>query len=256
MLHIKDLTHHILIRNRAEFQELLQYLKANHYVWGDMQGHEKDAVSFPVILQIREPDNEICYQTECDLEALQIPSEVFPDLGRPTGMLFDVYKPADYSRLQKGDLLFDNQLFGTWKVIETRPNGAKLQSCSTTGKLTITATPHTTSLSFIKIDTQLMHALSRAYQTDQQHSRMTDQDLEGGDVAISKQAADQKLKEICEKYGIAYESGPRQSLTESAAYALGHAFDDLPPVSALKEQEEYMAMEQEKEEDDYERDFY
>lgn len=50
-----------------------------------------------------------------------------------------------------------------------------------------------------------------------------------GDV-ISRQAAKDRIKAICEKYHLSYEDGERKVSTGSSAYALGHAFDDLPPL--------------------------
>lgn len=49
--------------------------------------------------------------------------------------------------------------------------------------------------------------------------------------AISRQMAKDKIKAICEKYGLSYEDGERRPSTGGSAYALGHAFDDLPPVT-------------------------
>lgn len=47
---------------------------------------------------------------------------------------------------------------------------------------------------------------------------------------VSRQAAQAKIKSICEKYGLSYEDGERKVATGGSAYALGHAFDDLPSV--------------------------
>lgn len=47
----------------------------------------------------------------------------------------------------------------------------------------------------------------------------------------SRQTAKAKMKSFCEKYGISYEDGERKPSTGGSAYALGHAFDDLPPVT-------------------------
>lgn len=49
--------------------------------------------------------------------------------------------------------------------------------------------------------------------------------------AISRQAAQAKIKSICYKYRLSYEDGERKPATGGSAYALGHAFDDLPPVT-------------------------
>lgn len=49
--------------------------------------------------------------------------------------------------------------------------------------------------------------------------------------AISRQMAKDRIKAICEKYGLSYEEGERKPATGGSAYALGHAFDDLPPVA-------------------------
>ena len=49
--------------------------------------------------------------------------------------------------------------------------------------------------------------------------------------AISRQAAQAKIKSICNEYGLSYEDGERKPATGGSAYALGHAFDDLPPVT-------------------------
>lgn len=48
--------------------------------------------------------------------------------------------------------------------------------------------------------------------------------------AISRQMAKDRIKAICEKYGLSYEEGERKPATGGSAYALGHAFDDLPPA--------------------------
>ncbi len=48
---------------------------------------------------------------------------------------------------------------------------------------------------------------------------------------ISRQAARNKIKEICNKYRLSYEDGERKPATGGSAYALGHAFDDMPPVT-------------------------
>lgn len=49
--------------------------------------------------------------------------------------------------------------------------------------------------------------------------------------AISRQAAQAKIKAICERYHLSYEDGERKVSTGGSAYALGHAFDDLPLVT-------------------------
>lgn len=49
--------------------------------------------------------------------------------------------------------------------------------------------------------------------------------------AISRQAAQAKIKAICEQYHLSYEDGERKVSTGGSAYALGHAFDDLPSVT-------------------------
>ena len=49
--------------------------------------------------------------------------------------------------------------------------------------------------------------------------------------AISRQAAQAKIKSICDEYRLSYEDGERKAATGGSAYALGHAFDDLPPVT-------------------------
>lgn len=49
---------------------------------------------------------------------------------------------------------------------------------------------------------------------------------------ISRQAAQSKIKSICDEYRLSYEDGERKGgFTGGSAYALGHAFDDLPPVT-------------------------
>lgn len=48
---------------------------------------------------------------------------------------------------------------------------------------------------------------------------------------ISRQAAQAKIKNICDEYRLSYEDGERKAATGGSAYALGHAFDDLPPVT-------------------------
>lgn len=48
---------------------------------------------------------------------------------------------------------------------------------------------------------------------------------------ISRQAAQTKIKNICDEYGLSYEDGERKTSTGGSAYALGHAFDDLPSVT-------------------------
>ena len=48
---------------------------------------------------------------------------------------------------------------------------------------------------------------------------------------ISRQAAQAKIKSICDEYRLSYEDGERKPATGGSAYALGHAFDDLPPVT-------------------------
>lgn len=52
---------------------------------------------------------------------------------------------------------------------------------------------------------------------------------------ISRQAAQAKIKSICEKYGLSYEDGERKVATGGSAYALGHALDDLPSVAPVQE---------------------
>lgn len=52
------------------------------------------------------------------------------------------------------------------------------------------------------------------------------------DYAISRQAANARIKAICEEYHLSYEDGERKASTGGSAYALGHAFDDLPPVTS------------------------
>jgi hypothetical protein len=54
---------------------------------------------------------------------------------------------------------------------------------------------------------------------------------------VSRQAAQSKIKSICDKYGLSYEDGERKVATGGSAYALGHAFDDLPSVT---QQETYV----------------
>lgn len=49
--------------------------------------------------------------------------------------------------------------------------------------------------------------------------------------AISRQAAQAKIKNICDEYRLSYEDGERKAATGGSAYALGHAFDDLPSVT-------------------------
>lgn len=51
------------------------------------------------------------------------------------------------------------------------------------------------------------------------------------DDCISRQAAQAKIKNICNEYRLSYEDGERKAATGGSAYALGHAFDDLPPVT-------------------------
>jgi hypothetical protein len=48
---------------------------------------------------------------------------------------------------------------------------------------------------------------------------------------ISRQAAQAKIKNICNEYRLSYEDGERKAATGGSAYALGHAFDDLPSVT-------------------------
>ena len=54
---------------------------------------------------------------------------------------------------------------------------------------------------------------------------------------ISRQAAQSKIKSICDEYRLSYEDGERKAATGGSAYALGHAFDDLPSVT---QQETYV----------------
>lgn len=54
---------------------------------------------------------------------------------------------------------------------------------------------------------------------------------------ISRQTAQNKIKKICNKYGLSYEDGERKPSTGGSAYALGHAFDNLPTVT---QQENYV----------------
>lgn len=54
------------------------------------------------------------------------------------------------------------------------------------------------------------------------------------DDAISRQAAQAKIKSICDEYRLSYEDGERKAATGGSAYALGHAFDDLPPVTPTR----------------------
>lgn len=51
---------------------------------------------------------------------------------------------------------------------------------------------------------------------------------------ISRQAAQARIKNICDEYRLSYEDGERKTTTGGSAYALGHAFDDLPPVTQQK----------------------
>ena len=51
------------------------------------------------------------------------------------------------------------------------------------------------------------------------------------DDVISRQAAQAKIKSICNEYRLSYEDGEKKVATGGSAYALGHAFDDLPPVT-------------------------
>lgn len=48
---------------------------------------------------------------------------------------------------------------------------------------------------------------------------------------IDRQRAQNRIKEICNKYRLSYEDGERIPATGGSAYALGHAFDDLPSLS-------------------------
>ena len=48
------------------------------------------------------------------------------------------------------------------------------------------------------------------------------------DDVISRQAAQAKIKSICEEYMINYYDGKVKR--SGSAYAFGHALDDLPPV--------------------------
>lgn len=48
---------------------------------------------------------------------------------------------------------------------------------------------------------------------------------------INRQAAQAKIKSICDEYRLSYEDGERKPATGGSAYALGHAFDDLPPAT-------------------------
>ena len=52
---------------------------------------------------------------------------------------------------------------------------------------------------------------------------------------ISRQAAQAKIKSICDEYRLSYEDGERKAATGGSAYALGHAFDDLPLVTPQPE---------------------
>lgn len=54
------------------------------------------------------------------------------------------------------------------------------------------------------------------------------------DDCISRQAAQTKIKNICDEYRLSYEDGERKAATGGSAYALGHAFDDLPSVNPAK----------------------
>lgn len=62
------------------------------------------------------------------------------------------------------------------------------------------------------------------------------------DNCISKQAAQNKIKKICNKYGLSYEDGERKPATGGSAYALGHAFDDLPPIIPQQEIGQWIEM--------------
>lgn len=62
---------------------------------------------------------------------------------------------------------------------------------------------------------------------------------------ISRKAARAKIKSICNEYGISYEDGEKKVSTGGSAYALGHALDDLPPVSLTSSKIEQDEVEEE-----------
>ena len=66
---------------------------------------------------------------------------------------------------------------------------------------------------------------------------------------ISKQAAQNKIKEICNKYGLSYEDGERKPSTGGSAYALGHAFDNLPPVTPQQKTGKWILADEQSKED-------
>lgn len=67
--------------------------------------------------------------------------------------------------------------------------------------------------------------------TEKDVIRLLSLEQEACEDCISRQAAQGKIKSICDKYGLSHEDGERKVSTGGSAYALGHAFDDLPPVT-------------------------
>ncbi len=67
--------------------------------------------------------------------------------------------------------------------------------------------------------------------TEKDVTRLLSLEREGYKDCISRQAAQAKIKNICDEYRLSYEDGERKAATGGSAYALGHAFDDLPPVT-------------------------
>ncbi len=59
-------------------------------------------------------------------------------------------------------------------------------------------------------------------------------DIEYSEDCISRKLAQNRIKEICNQYRLSYEDGERKPATGGSAYALGHAFDDLPPASSMQ----------------------
>lgn len=67
--------------------------------------------------------------------------------------------------------------------------------------------------------------------TEKDVTRLLSLEREDYKDCISRQAAQAKIKNICDEYRLSYEDGERKPATGGSAYALGHAFDDLPPVT-------------------------
>lgn len=73
--------------------------------------------------------------------------------------------------------------------------------------------------------------------------------------SISRQAAQAKIKSICDEYRLSYEDGERKAATGGSAYALGHAFDELPPVTP-QPRTGYWILADEQNKEDVENDNY